>query len=163
MSTATDWKVAIEEMIAPYLHQIPYGNLRSEFKTWEEINGPVSNLAIVYEMPGGSTNQINISYFAAQEMFTYLSLDAHEEKCTTSREEVLRMVKDAVARIPAIRRKRLTDDIDRWAGQGLTQSDLFQQLNKMLQIEDLRGGVLTIAEMRVGIAYIMAHFRNAST
>ena len=159
--TATDWTAAIQDVMAPHLHQIPYGNLRSEFTKLDEEQESVENLAIVYEVPGGSTNQINITYFTATGSFMYLGLDSHEERCTSSLEEVSRMVKDAIGRIPTIRQQRLLEDIDRWAAQGMTQRDLFQKMNKLLQIEDLRGGTITMHEMKYGISHILANHRSA--
>lgn len=165
MSTAAQpgvqaWVEAIRELCAPYQHQIPYGNLRSEYSAWEETPETVANLAIVYEVPGGSTNQINITYYESSKMFSYLGLEAQEEQCTSSLDDVLRMVATAVERIPAIRKRRLLEDIDRWAAQGLGQRDLFQKMNGLLQIEDLRGGTITMQEMKAGIAHILAHYRG---
>ena len=159
---SADWTHAVQDIIAPHLHQISYGNLRSEFTRWDEENGSVANLAIVYEVPGGSTNQINITFFEPVGMFNYLALDSHAEQCTSSIEEILRMVEDAVQRIPAIRHQRLLEDIDRWAAMGLSQRDLFQKMNQLLQIEDLRGGTITMHEMKHGIAHILAKYRAAS-
>ena len=65
-------------------------------------------------------------------------------------------------RIPTIRRNRLVEDIDRWATQGLSQRDLFQKMNQLLKIEDLRGGTITMQEMKHGIQYILEHFRIPS-
>lgn len=160
--TPAEWTSKVHEVMTPHLHQVSYGNLRSEFTSWDEESGAVANLAIVYEVPGGSTNQINITYFESTDLFMYLALDTHEEVCTAFFEEVLQMVEEAVARIPAIRRQRLTDDIDRWAAAGLAQRDLFQKVSQLLQIEDLRGGTITMHEMKHGIAHILAHYRAAS-
>ncbi|HEY3379637.1 MAG TPA: hypothetical protein VGL77_19350 [Armatimonadota bacterium] len=156
-----EWAVKVQTVLAPHLHQVPYGNLRSEFSRWEEEEGPVANLAIVYEVPGGSTNQINVTYFESSCQFSYLALDSHDELCTGEVDEVIRMVEDAVGRIPAIRRNRLLEDLDRWAAQGMSQKDLFQQMNKLLQIEDLRGGTITMHEMKYGISHILAKYKTA--
>jgi hypothetical protein len=153
------WTAAVHKAIEQHLHQIPYGNLRAELTHWDEADGNVANLAIVYEVPGGSTNQINITFFESSGTFMYLGLDSHEERCTTSLDEVIRMVVEAVARIPTIRHSRLIEDIDRWASQGLSQRDLFQKMNKLLQIDDLRGGTITMHEMKHGITHILAHHR----
>jgi len=162
-SSVPPWVVSVREVFAAYLHQIPYGNLRSEFSSWEEEADTVANLAIVYEVPGGSTNQINITHFSVAGMFNYLGLDAHEEQCTASLDEVLGMVTMAVERIPGIRKYRLLEDIDRWAAQGLRQRELFQKMNSLLQIEDLRGGTITMQEMKAGITHILANYRGSAT
>lgn len=154
------WVTAIEETVKPHLHQIPYGNLRTAYSEWDDAEGRVANLALVYEVPGGSTNQINITFFDASAMFNYLSLNAQEEECTAEIEDVLGMVRAAVERIPEIRNARLHEDIDRWAAQGLRQTDLFQKMTKLLQFEGLRGGTITMQEMKSGINYILANYRS---
>lgn len=157
-----NWTDRVHAIMAPHLHQVSYGNLRSEYTSWDEEDGTVANLAIVYEVPGGSTNQINVTHFDGRSMFVYLALDSHEERCTPSLDEVLAMVEEAVTRIPAIRHQRLLDDIDRWAASGMGQRDLFQKMNQLLQIEDLRGGTITMVEMKQGIAHILANYRIAT-
>lgn len=153
------WVAAVENAVATQLHQIPYGNLRISYSEWDDAEGRMANLALVYEVPGGSTNQINITWFEATEMFNYLSLNAQEEECTASLDDVLAMVKVAVERIPDIRSSRLCEDIDRWAAQGLRHTELFQKMTKLLQFEDLRGGTITMQEMKSGVNYILAHYR----
>lgn len=161
--TITDWVAAVQRVMQPHLHQVPYGNLRTESSRWQEADGPVVNLAIVYELPGGSTNQVNITYSESARLFTFLALDTHEERQTALESDVLDMVREAVERIPAARRQRLVEDIDRWAVQGLPTKDLFQKINKLLQIEDLRGGTITPQEMKEGIAHILAHHQPTSS
>ena len=150
----------IEEILRPHLHQIPYGNVRSHYTCWADECGSTANLAIVYEVPGGSTNQINIIYHETTATFDYLALDSSEECVTTSPEEVYRFVRDAVERIPDIRRQRLEEDICRWAAQGMTQKELFQRITMLLQIEDLKGGTVTLQEMKKGIKYILEIVRS---
>lgn len=161
--TANEWVTAVEAVLKPHLHQIPYGNVRSEQSQWNDGDGAVINLAIVYEVPGGSTNQINITYYERARQFSYLKLDSHDECYTASLDEVLRMVRDAIERIPAIRKARLLEDIDRWAEMGLAQKDLFQKMNGLLQIDDLRGGTITMQEMKFGISHILAKYRAAAS
>lgn len=158
---AQSWVSVITQKISEHMHQIPYGNLRSELTQWHEEAGLVENLAIVYEVPGGSTNQINVTYFENTGDYVFLALDTHDECCTSSLEQATKMVCDVVARIPAIRKARLLEDIDRWAEQGMGQRDLFQKMNALLQVEDLRGGTITMAEMKHGISHILARYRNA--
>ena len=156
------WVNSILQEIAVHLHQIPYGNLRSELTTWHETSEMVENLAIVYEVPGGSTNQINVTHFDKTGEYIFLALDTHVECCTSSLEEASKMVRELVARIPAIRKERLLEDIDRWAEQGMGQRELFQKMNALLQVEDLRGGTITMAEMKHGIAHILARYRSSN-
>src|SRR5438132_9948524 len=52
----------LQELISPYAGKIEYGNLRSQASDWDTGDGPrITNVAIVYETPGGSTDQINVS------------------------------------------------------------------------------------------------------
>jgi hypothetical protein len=150
--TAHPWAAAIHEALAPYLHEIPYGNLRVDLSPWQADE----LLAIVYEVPGGSTNQITITHRKASQTFIYLSLDAQQEQATESLDEVLEMLAQAVARIPELRRQRLREEIDRWKAAGMSRPELFQQLNQLLHMHDLRGGSITEEELKGGIAYILA-------
>lgn len=151
---------AINEILKRHQHQVSYGNLRSELTHWD-TDGGTDNLAIVYEVPGGSTNQINITYHYQVQKYCYIGNDSINECTTSSIDEVTDMVHRLVEEIPAIRHRRLLEDIDRWAKQGMQQRDLFQQITKLLQIEDLRGGTITMPEMKAGIAYILQHYRSA--
>lgn len=151
---------AINEIINRHRHQVSYGNIRAELSHWD-TDGGSDNLAIVYEVPGGSTNQINITYHSQVQKYCYIGNDTTNECTTSSIDEVTSMVRQLVEDIPAIRHRRLLEDIDRWAQQGLQQRDLFQQITKLLQIEDLRGGTITMPEMKAGIAYILQHYRTA--
>jgi hypothetical protein len=36
-------------------------------------------------------------------------------------------------------------------------------MNSLLKIEDLRGGTITMHEMKAGIAHILAHYRGNTT
>ncbi|MHB9134679.1 MAG: hypothetical protein ACYDBB_26705 [Armatimonadota bacterium] len=156
--TTGNWIATIHEALAGYWHELPFGNLRAETSRWNQAG--TQNLAVVYEVPGGSTNQINITYQEATQTFTFLALDTHEECSTASLDDVLRMLLEAVERIPAIRQQRLAEDIDRWAAQGLVSKELFDKINHLLQIEDLRGGTITMPEMKAAIAYIMSNYRS---
>jgi hypothetical protein len=159
-SPVSNWVAAVSQVVAPHLHQIPYGNLRTDCSEWESEEGTVTNLAIVYEVPGGSTNQLNISYCEQTGAFTFIAPDTHTESCTPSLDEVTDMIARTVAQIPAIRRQRLQEDIDHWASSGMSQRDLFQRMTKMLSMEGLRGGAITLHEMKDGIGYIVTHYRT---
>jgi hypothetical protein len=157
-----EWVAAVQHAIATHLHQIPYGNLRTDCTTWDGPDGLVTNLAIVYEVPGGSTNQLNISYCSSTGMYSYIKLDSHQECCSGSLDEVCEMVSQAVDLIPGIRHRRLAEDIDRWAASGMGQRELFQHLTTLLAMDDLRGGAITMAEMKDGITYILRKYRPTS-
>lgn len=150
-----DWVAGVRQTLEPYLHRVRYGNLRFEHSRWESEHGALENLAIVYEVPGGSTNQLNISYDSQTRNYSFLPLGSHEEFHTETLDEVLRLVEEGVARIPDIRHQSLTGDIDRWASQGLSSGELFQHINALLKVEDLVGGAITMQEMKASIAYIL--------
>lgn len=151
-----DWVTGVQQALEPFLHRIRYGNLRFEHSKWGSEHGTLENLAIVYEVPGGSTNQLNISYHEETRMFSFLPLHSHEEFHTESLADVVRLVEEAVECIPDIREQSLIGDIDRLVSQGKTSRDLFQHINALLKIEDLVGGAITMQEMKASIAYILA-------
>jgi hypothetical protein len=154
------WIDAIHAALAAHLHQVPYGNLRTESTQWTDDGRETVNLAIVYEVPGGSTNQLNVTHTAPDDTYAYIALDNHDERVTQDLNEVLAMLQEAVSRIPDIRRTRLCEAIDRWAAEGMGQRQLFQQMTTLLQMDDLRGGAITMPEMKEGIAHILAHYRG---
>ncbi len=156
----SDWAEKINDAMKPHLHQIPYGNLRAEFSSWEEETGKIENLAIVYEVPGGSTNQINVTYHQGNNNFSYIDVDSHDEIFTNNIDDIITFISKLTLTIPAIRINRLQEDIDRWYAMGMYQKDLFQKMTKLLQIEDLRGGTITMHEMKAGIAYILARTKT---
>ena len=58
-----EFMAGLRELIAPYAGKVEYGNLRSQASDWDTGEGPrITNVAIVYETPGGSTDQINVSF-----------------------------------------------------------------------------------------------------
>lgn len=148
-------------MLTPHLHQVPYGNLRSQYSRWDADNGTVANLAIVYELPGGSTDQINITYHEPSGVFSYLALDSERECHTTVLDDVLRMVTGAIEAIPHRRAEQLLASIDYWAAQSMPYQEMLQQLNRLLHMEDMRGGAITPREMQIGIAHLLARYRPA--
>jgi len=156
----TEWADKIYEAMKPYLHQIPYGNLRAEFSSWMEEHGKIENLAIVYEVPGGSTNQINVTFHESGNKYSYIDVDTHDEVFTENIDDIISFIIKLVLTIPTIRVSRLQEDIDRWYAMGMCQKDLFQKMTKLLQIEDLRGGTITMHEMKAGIAYILARTKT---
>ncbi len=152
----TGWVATITDDLASYLHDLGYGNLRFAHSTWEDGAERVANLAMVYEIPGGSTNQINVMFHEHSGIFAYLTLDTHEERQTASLDDVQAMVRESVARIPALRLQRLDEEIDRKAADGISLKALLDWLNGLLKFEDVYGGKITLTEMQHGIA----HFRN---
>lgn len=136
--------------------RIGHGNLRHEYSQWRRGEGP-TNVAIIYETPGGSTTQINITYDPDTRTFSYLSADLESKVECQDPAEVLQMVEEHVRAIPEKRQRQLQQQIDLWVQQGMSRSELFAQLNKLLQTEFL-GGRINTGELQQGIRYAIQHY-----
>src|SRR5437764_10913279 len=69
----SEFEARLRELMQPYARRIEYGNLRSQPSDWETPDGhKITNFAIVYETPGGSTDQINVAYDHTTGHFTLL-------------------------------------------------------------------------------------------
>ena len=90
----------LEDLVRPCRCRPEYGNLRMRVSEWDSGNGePHLNIALVYETPEGSTDQINIGYDREQQLFELV--DAVEGEITTaSVSEVLEAVRSRVRGIP---------------------------------------------------------------
>ena len=77
-----------------------YGGLRMRVSEWDAGDGvPHLDIALVYDTPEGSTDQINIGYDREQQLFELV--DAAEGEITTaSIGEVLDAVRRRVREIP---------------------------------------------------------------
>src|SRR5688572_11018622 len=107
----------LREATAPYAGRVEYGNLRYTVSEWENAGGEkITNVALVYETPGGSTDQINISYDHAAAHFALV--DESREYYTTSVDEVLASVLPRIQAIPERRREALTSEIRRQIDEG---------------------------------------------
>ena len=137
--------------------RIGHGNLRHEVSQWRRgAEGP-TNIAVVYETPGGSTTQLNVSWDPETQTFSYLSHDLEGKiECTDPR-EVLHMIQQHVQTIPEKRQRQLQQQIDLWVDQGMSRSELFMQLNRLLQAEFL-GGRITNGELHLGIQYAIRRY-----
>src|SRR6266700_4015669 len=68
-----EFMAGLRETISPYAGKVEYGNLRSQASDWDTGEGPrITNVAIVYETPGGSTDQINVSLDHRRGCFSVL-------------------------------------------------------------------------------------------
>ncbi len=137
----------------PTEKRIRYGNLRSEISRGAG-NGEVANAAVVYETPGGSTTQINITYDESEGTFSYLSDDLDETVVCGDPLEVVAMVRRHAQRIPEKRMHALFDAIDIWMSEGKSRREMFSEMNKLLQNEFL-GGRITTEELKAGIQHIV--------
>jgi hypothetical protein len=155
-SPAPPWLADLMAALAPRLRQAAYGNLRAEVTRWEQAGGGLLNLALVYELPGGSSDQVNVTWEETPGLFRYLDASGGAERQTTSAAVVHDAVLEAVTGIPALRRRRLREEIDRWVEAGESRPPLLQRLRDLVQGCDLKGGCLTDEELRLGIAHIVA-------
>ena len=151
--TLQTWEQRLEELLADHRYRIGYGNLRSQRSEWTG-SGVVVNFALVYELPGGSSSQINVEYHTDDDSFRFLDMDTTAERACHDPEEALAMVRESISRIPGRRLQRLREDIQRWFGEGKSSHDMFLEINKLLQT-DFKGGSLTHQELKAGIAYIL--------
>src|SRR5438128_10711020 len=77
----------LRELISPYVGRVEYGNLRAQASDSDTGEGPrITNVAIVYETPGGSTDQINVSFDHGCARFSVLDDDGAEYETSTPAE-----------------------------------------------------------------------------
>lgn len=153
----------VQERIGPFAGRVEYGNLRSRITKWDCGEGePVTNMALVYETPGGSTDQINITYYHGSDSFGLV--DAQEGELTTSSiDSVIESIMIRVAAIPEKRRETLQAEIRRQvdAGQTANTAGLFGHLNRVMQSE-FKGGTITHLELRDAMTYAVGYLKGKS-
>jgi hypothetical protein len=149
-------KARLERVLGQFAHpaerRIGYGNIRKEYSTWGTGENATTNIAVVYETPGGSTAQVNIACDHAEGTFTYLDRGLETRKVSTHGDEVMRMLQDEIQAIPGKRMSILREQIRRWVTEGASRRQVFGEMNKLLQSEFI-GGKITNAELRNGIKY----------
>jgi len=144
----------------PVERRIRYGNLRTEVSENNSDGKVTKNAAIVYETPGGSTTQINVTYEGGAGTFSYLSEDLrHTVRCQSPR-QVIDMVTRHAQRIPAKRMDALLAQIDSWLEEGKTRREMFGEMNKLLQAEFL-GGRISNEELKAGIQHIVREHQKS--
>ncbi len=142
----------LDECLEPHLGRIAYGNLRRQVFDGHESLDDTSNVAIVYETPGGSTDQINVVY--EHHTGTFHMVQEHEEFTDHNPERVLESIRRRINAIPRKRQRRLREQVDRWLNEGRSRGQMFAEVNRLLQ-SGLRGGSITAAEMRDVVRYIV--------
>jgi hypothetical protein len=149
----------IQECIAPYAGRIEYGNLRSRVDNWDcGSSDPITNVALVYETPGGSTDQINVSYNHRTCLFTLI--DAEEgERTTASVDEVLIAITPRIVAIPEKRRETLYGEIKRQIDNGSSHAGLCGHLNRMMR-SDFVGGTITLIEMKDAMTFAVHYMKD---
>lgn len=145
----------LAELVREYAGRIAYGNLRLEvYETPADGDEVVQRVALAYEIPGGSTNQIGVTHESGT--FHMLDHDAESEVVVEEPEEVLERLKSHIVGIPEHRRTRLQGDIDGWLADGAAQRDVLQELNRILRLGlEFRGGTLTVEELTEACRYLV--------
>jgi hypothetical protein len=116
-----------------------------------------TNIAIIYETPGGSTTQINLTLDHLTGEFTYLDEDLESQITTRDSSQVLHYVENHMRHIPGKRLVQIETTIDTWVSQGKGRSEIFAELNKLLQTEFL-GGRVNNNELKHGIQHLVREY-----
>ncbi len=147
---------ALRGLIAPYAGKVEYGNLRFHMSDWHTGDDScITNIALVYETPGGSTDQINISLDHCRACFSVLD-DTGAEYETSSPHEVLSLMQPRIEGIPEKRRAHLRDEIKRQLDTGMPPAGVVGHLNRLMNSE-LRGGTITHLEMRDAMTFAVQY------
>lgn len=152
-------RARIRETVTGYAGRVEYGNLRSHVSEFNCGSGePVTNIALVYETPGGSTDQINIEFNHVSELFAVI--DAREgEIRTESVDEVMDRVIPRIVGIPEKRLETLHGEIRRHIDEGANTAGLFGHLNRILQSE-FKGGGITHIELRDAMTFAVQYMKS---
>ncbi len=155
----TEFLDRLQQFLSPFARRVDYGNLRSRVDTWDDPSGKsITNVALVYETPGGSTDQINISYFHAERHFVLLA-DPEDEVTTTETERVIELISPRVEGIPQKRRETLYAEIRRLVDGGITRAGLLGHLNRIMQSE-FKGGTITHIELKDAMTFAINHLKE---
>ena len=147
----------LRQEISAFAGRVEYGNLRYKTDVWETAEGNrVTNLALVYETPGGSTDQINVSFDHATDLF---SIVEDSEHLTPSADEVMAHVRPRVACIPEKRRESLQAEIRRQIDGGVGRAGLFGHINRLMQ-SDFKGGTITHQELQEAMRFAVQYSRG---
>lgn len=137
---------------SPHERRVGHGNLRHEYSTWTKESERLTNIAIIYETPGGSTTQLNITYNHEDRTFSYLDVGLGGNIATSDGRECLQAIHTHVRGIPAKRQAQLDAQVDTWMDEGKSKREVFAELNKLLQ-EQFLGGRITTNELKAGIQH----------
>lgn len=161
-----EFKSELDDIMSKYRRpeerRIGYGNLRHEYSEWEKESAKSVNIAVIYETPGGSTTQINVTFDKKDGTYTYLDRDLDDQVTSTDYQEVLDAIQDEIDQIPRKRAEQLINQIDNWIDMGKGRHEIFSELNKLLQTEFL-GGRITTTELKEGIQHVVrSHSEHAN-
>jgi hypothetical protein len=150
----------LRELLSPYAGKVEYGNLRAQTSEWDTgEGGRITNIAIVYETPGGSTDQINVSFDHSSGCFSVLD-DNGAELETIASDDVLRCIRPRIFGIPDKRLSHLCDEIKRQMDTGMPPAGVIGHLNRLMNSE-LRGGTITHLEMRDAMTFAVQYARGS--
>jgi hypothetical protein len=148
------FKDRLDQLLQPYAGKLEYGNLRRQDSSWGEGDEKVTNVALVYETPGGSTDQINVTCHHGPGYFVLLDTNTHEETTLSDVEELMGRIEPQIQAIPERRLDRLRDDVNRWIAQGLNRMAISQELNKYHHSQtEFKGGSITPQELAAALKF----------
>lgn len=170
MTTVSDHLTPLKEKLdqliiscqQPEERRIGFGNIRHEYCEWCRDDDKDTNIAIIYETPGGSTTQLNFTYNHGTGEFSYLGSDLETTITTEDPEQVMHYIEDHMRQIPAKRLAQIEKTVDDWLAQGKGRSEIFAELNKMLQTEFL-GGRVNNKELKHGIQHLVKQVARLNT
>jgi len=156
-NTGIDWlRQELDKIIGsyqvPHEKRVGYGNLRHEYSDWKNDGEEVVNVAIIYETPGGSTTQLNVSFSCGEQAYSYLDGGLGDYVETPSGREVLEFIHEHVEEIPGKRADQLKAQVDIWMEEGKSRQEVFAKLNKLLH-EEFLGGRITTGELKIAIQH----------
>jgi hypothetical protein len=158
-SVYDEFMAGLRELISPYAGKVEYGNLRAQTSDWDTGEGPrITNVAIVYETPGGSTDQINVSFDHGSVRFMVLD-DQGAEYETGAPAEVILCIRPRILGIPEKRLGHLREEIKRQMDSGTLPAGVVGHLNRLMNSE-LRGGTITHLEMRDAMTFAVQYARS---
>lgn len=146
----------------PEERRIGFGNIRHEYCEWCRSGVNDTNVAVIYETPGGSTTQLNVCFDHLTGEFTYLDEDLESQITTTDPDQVLRYIESHMREIPGKRLVQIEKTIDSWVSEGKVRSEIFAELNKLLQTEFL-GGRVNNNELKHGIQHLVREYAHTGT
>ena len=170
MSTAPNaldaLKARLDRAIAacqqPEERRIGYGNIRHEYCDWYREDEEDTNIAVIYETPGGSTTQLNVTYNHRTGEFSYLDDDLESTITTEDPDRVIAYIEDHMRQIPGKRLVQIEKTVDAWVSQGKGKREIFAELNKLLQTEFL-GGRVNNNELKHGIQHLVREYAGGGS
>ncbi len=155
------FKMRLDDLVSgcqrPEERRIGYGNLRHEYSEYDKGGKNTVNIAVIYETPGGSTTQINITFDGVTGEYSYLDRDLEDHITSRDPDEVIAAIEEVVTEIPRKRSRQLLRQLDAWMEMGKGRHEIFSELNKLLQTEFL-GGRITTHELKEGIQYVVKEY-----